>query len=164
MMSDGTEFYRGRVLLQSFREPFLLRAVGGGLYGNIAAAVPCDLAAPGAFGLGSIESSALELPSEPEQLILPPRDGFRFMISGEPGSRWIVQATDDFRHWRQIAVVESGFETEFCDRGSRQHRARAYRVQAEFALPQFNLPTPVFSNILTNSGPACPPSKRSHRR
>jgi hypothetical protein len=66
------------------------------------------------------------------------------MISGEPGSRWIVQATDDFRHWRQIAVVESGFETEFCDRGSRQHRARAYRVQAEFALPQFNLPTPGF--------------------
>jgi hypothetical protein len=106
LMSDGTEFYRGRVLLQRFREPFLLRAVGGGLYGNIAAAVPCDLAAPGAFGLGSIESSALELPSEPEQLILPPRDGFRFMISGEPGSRWIVQATDDFRHWRQIAVVE----------------------------------------------------------
>lgn len=163
-MSDGTEFSRGRVLLQNFREPFLLRAVGRGLYANLTAASPRELAAPGTFGLGLIESSALELPSEPELLFPLPRDGFRFMISGEPGSRWIVQATDDFRHWRQIAVVESGYETEFCDRGSRQHRARAYRVQAEFALPQFNLPTPVFSNILTNSGPACPPSKRSHRR
>lgn len=165
LLSDGIEERIGQVLLLEFKESFLLREVKDGLYRNLAAAQPRTLAAPGMFGLGNIESSALELPSEPEQLTLPPRDGFRFMISGEPGSRWIVQTTDDFRHWRQIAVLEkAAFETEFCDRGSRQHRARAYRVQAEFALPQFNLPTPVFSNILTNFGAACPPVSRRHRR
>lgn len=163
MMSDGTSFQRGQVLLQSFREPFVLRAVGGGLYGNLTAAVPKALAPPGTYGLGEIQSSALELPSEPEQLFPLPRDGFRFMITGEPGSRWIVQASDDFQHWRQIAAVESGFETEFCDRGSRQHRARAYRVQAEFALPQFNRPELTRSNTLTNQPARCEPARRAHR-
>lgn len=164
-LNDGTEQRIGQVLLVDFKESFMLREVKDGLYRNLAAAQPRTLAAPGTLGLGSVESSALELPSEPEQLSLPPRDGFRFMISGEPGSRWIVQATDDLRHWRQIGVVKNAaFETEFCDQGSRQHQARAYRVQAEFALPQFNPPTPIFSNSLTNSGPTCPTPKRSHHR
>jgi flagellar hook protein FlgE len=132
-MSDGTDFCRGQVLLQKFRESFLLRPIGNGLYANLAAAVPLDLAAAGTHGLGIIESSALELPTEREQLTLPERDGFRLGITGEPGSKWTIQATEDFASWKTIGTItNAAFESEFCDREAKFHPRRFYRVLAEY--------------------------------
>ena len=135
-MSDGTEFIRGQVLLQNFRESFLLRPMGGGLYGNLATAAPQDLAEARTHGLGSIESNALELPTEREQLTLPDREGFRLRITGEPGSKWTIQATEDLATWHTIGLVQTGnFESEFCDRHAQQHPRRCYRVLAEYPAP-----------------------------
>jgi len=103
--SNGTENLIGQILLLDFKEPFVLREFRGGLYRNVAAAQPRTLAVPGSFGLGSIQRSALESPVTPERLTLPARDGFRFLISGDSATRWIIQATDDWQHWRQIGVV-----------------------------------------------------------
>lgn len=163
-LSDGTMQEMGQVLLLDFKEPFLLRESKPGLYGNLAAAQPRNLAVPGTVGLGDIQSSALESSTEPEQLFLPPRDGFRFLITGDFANRWIVQASEDGEHWWRLGVVEKGgFEVEFCDRGSHQHRARTYRVIAEYAEAQFNRPELTVSNTLTNQPARCEPARREHR-
>lgn len=66
-LSDGTEFVRGQVLLQNFRDPQALLKEGGNLYSNLGAAGPLggsaapQSAAPGTNGLGRIQSGALEL-------------------------------------------------------------------------------------------------------
>ena len=114
-LADGTEFTRGQVLLQSFREAFALTPVGEGLYGNIAGAGPLPFAVePGTSGLGRVISGALEITPEPETLTLPPHSGFRIVVSGEPGARWTLQATTDFRLWTTIAALTNAPEqTEF---------------------------------------------------
>jgi flagellar hook protein FlgE len=61
-LSDGTQFVRGQILLQQFRDPQGLVKEGNNLYSGIAAAGP--LANPGTAGtsgLGKIEAGALEL-------------------------------------------------------------------------------------------------------
>ncbi len=61
-MSDGTEFVRGQVLLQSVRAPQMLIKEGNNLYSNIAAAGPLsETAAPGSSNLGDLVGRALEL-------------------------------------------------------------------------------------------------------
>lgn len=61
-LSDGTEFVRGQVLLQRFSNPNGLVKEGANLYSGIAAAGPmASMKPPGSFGLGKIESGALEL-------------------------------------------------------------------------------------------------------
>lgn len=66
-LSDGTEFVRGQVLLQSFRDPQALLKEGDNLFSGIAAASPLGGAAapqaeaPGTNGLGRVQSGALEL-------------------------------------------------------------------------------------------------------
>lgn len=65
-MSDGTEFLRASILLQRFTDPQALLKEGDNLFSGIAAAGPLGGATPlaelpGTNGLGSIESSALEL-------------------------------------------------------------------------------------------------------
>jgi len=132
-MSDGTEFLRGQVLLQTFRETFLLRPIRDDLYENLASAGPVDLAEPGAFGLGQLQSSTLENPVEHERLTLPARDGFRLAIIGEPGSRWTIQASENFAVWKTIGMItNAGFESEFCDREVNCHPRRFYRVLATY--------------------------------
>jgi flagellar hook protein FlgE len=66
-LSDGSEFVRGQVLLQNFRDPQALLKQGDNLYSGIAAAGPLGGATsptpapPGTSGLGSIQAGALEL-------------------------------------------------------------------------------------------------------
>lgn len=149
--SDGREWLLGQVLLVDFKEPFLLRKLKDGLYGNLAAAQPRALATPGTEGLGNVESSALEMPSEAERLVLPPREGFRFLISGSPAARWRIQVSHNAVTWRTLEVIElAGGEMEISDRAGRAHQPRHYRVVADYAEPQFNRPDLQRSNVLTN--------------
>lgn len=65
-LSDGTEFKRGQILLQFFRDPQALMKEGHNLYSGIVSAgalggsTPTS-AAPGTSGLGRIQAGALEL-------------------------------------------------------------------------------------------------------
>lgn len=65
-LSDGTQFVRGQILLQSFRDPQALVKEGNSLYSGIGAAGPLGgdtptPGAPGKSGLGTIQAGALEL-------------------------------------------------------------------------------------------------------
>ncbi len=61
-LSDGTSFVRGQILLQNFQDPSALVSVGNNLYSNMAEAGPLSgFQSPGTFGLGNIQSGALEL-------------------------------------------------------------------------------------------------------
>jgi flagellar hook protein FlgE len=132
--SDGTQTNEGCVLLQMFKEPYQLRLVGHGLYQNLDAAAPVGLVFAGTYGVGGIELSALESSPEPESLSLPDRHGTRMLISGEPGSRWTIQAKEGRSRWKTIGVINNAaFETEFSDRDLNRNRHRVYRVLAEYA-------------------------------
>ncbi|MGC3961122.1 MAG: hypothetical protein QM813_25295 [Verrucomicrobiota bacterium] len=164
LYSDGQEGSLGQVLLVDFKEPFLLRKLKDGLYGNLAAAQPRALAAPGTGGLGQVESNALEMPSEPERLVLPSREGFRFLISGGMAASWQVQVSYNAVTWRTLELIEAaGGELEFCDRGGRGPQSRYYRVVADYAEPQFNRPELRLSNVLTNQ-PECEHGRPKSRR
>lgn len=164
LYSDGHETSLGQVLLVDFKEPFLLRRMKDGLYGNLAAAHPRALAAPGTEGLGQVESSAWEMPSEPERLILPTREGFRFLISGSPAARWRIQVSHNAVTWRTLELIENvGGEMEFSDRAGRGHQPRHYRLVADYAEPQFNRPELRLSNVLTNQ-PECERGRPKSRR
>src|SRR5581483_1848609 len=61
-LSDGTSFVRGQVMLQNFQDPGALINQGNNLYSNMAEAGPLvAIEPPGMFGLGNIQSGALEL-------------------------------------------------------------------------------------------------------
>ena len=61
-LSDGTEYVRGQVLLQNFRDPQSLVKEGNNLYSGMTAAGPLAApSSPGTNGLGRIEAGALEL-------------------------------------------------------------------------------------------------------
>ncbi len=65
-LSDGTQFVRGQVLLQTFRDPQSLMKEGNNLYSGISIAGPLGGATPtpgvpGQGPLGTIEAGALEL-------------------------------------------------------------------------------------------------------
>jgi flagellar hook protein FlgE len=66
-LSDGSEFVRGQILMQFFRDPQGLMKEGENLYSGIGSAGPLGGAtapqaeAPGTNGLGRIQSGALEL-------------------------------------------------------------------------------------------------------
>lgn len=139
--SDGSRHCVGWILLQYFRESFQLRSVGDWLYANLSAAGPELPGERGMLGEGEIQSFGLEQPPEPLQLKLPPRDGFRLRITGEPGSRWTIQATENFVSWHNVGVItNAGFESEFCDRTAVDQPQRFYRVKARYpAMPMNGL-------------------------
>jgi flagellar hook protein FlgE len=66
-LSDGTEFIRGQVLLQSFSDPEGLVKEGNNLFSGIGAAGPLGGSAtpvsqpPGTNGMGKVQAGALEL-------------------------------------------------------------------------------------------------------
>ena len=65
-LSDNTEFVRGQVLLQNFRDTQALQKEGDNLYSNLKAAGPLGDSpdagvAPGSAGLGKIQAGSLEL-------------------------------------------------------------------------------------------------------
>jgi len=64
-LSDGSQFVRGQVLLQQFRDPLSLRKEGGNLYSGLDAAGKLDWSSnpgmPGKNGFGSVQANSLEL-------------------------------------------------------------------------------------------------------
>lgn len=61
-LSDGSQFVRGQILLQNFRDPHMLVKEGGSLYSGMGLAGALDAPAPpGSTGLGRIQAGALEL-------------------------------------------------------------------------------------------------------
>lgn len=61
-LNDGTEYVRGQVLLQTFRNPQALTKEGSNLYSGMTNAGPLgQIEAPGTNGLGSIQSGSLEM-------------------------------------------------------------------------------------------------------
>lgn len=62
LLSDGTQFTRGQVLLQNFTNPQQLLKVGNNLYSNLTTAGPLAApTSPGTNGLGSLVTGALEM-------------------------------------------------------------------------------------------------------
>ena len=75
LLNDGTSYVRGQVLIQSFNNKQNLMKAGGNLYSNLATSgalgttgvsatateILAGAAAPGASGLGTVQSGALEL-------------------------------------------------------------------------------------------------------
>lgn len=129
LLTDGSQYIRGQILLQNFREPYQLRPFGDGLYTNASAAQPLALHAPGSDGSGSLISSALEDPVAAIQLTPPARDGFRMRITGEPGNQWTLQAADDLQTWKNLQTwTNAPDEAEFSDAEYQMHPRRFYRV------------------------------------
>ena len=132
-LSDGTQFTRAQVLLQKFTQSYSLISAGGGYWTNFAEARPlATLSAARTLGLGSIQAGALEAPSKPARLTLPPRRGVRLLLIGEPGSRCTIQAKTDSKGWKTIGtVLLSSGEAEFVDQRPRKHATLEYRVLVE---------------------------------
>jgi flagellar hook protein FlgE len=118
-LSDGTDFLRGQILLQAYRNPQGLIPVGNGLYSNVAAALP--IYTNGVVGplqnASAIQSGALEQqPPPPAALQLAPSSGFRLFISDL--SFGTVQSSPDLVHWNTIGQVNGSSDlnvAEFFD-------------------------------------------------
>ncbi len=62
LLSDGTQYVRGQVLLQNFTNPQQLAKVGNNLYSNLSYAGPlAKPVAPSSNGLGSLVTGSLEM-------------------------------------------------------------------------------------------------------
>lgn len=62
LLSDGTQFTRGQVLLQNFSNPQQLTKVGNNLFSGLTAAGPLATpVAPGSSGVGSLVAGSLEM-------------------------------------------------------------------------------------------------------
>jgi len=61
LLSDGSHYVRGQILLQNFGNPFALTPLKDGLYANLGAALPLPRPAkPTRSSVGRVESGALE--------------------------------------------------------------------------------------------------------
>ena len=129
-LTDGTEFVRGQVLVQTFLEPFLLKGAPGGLLTGLAAAGPVIRTADSEYNqTASIHAGALEIFIEPEPLILPSRESVRLHITGEPDMTWLIQATTNLTDWVDLGMVSPTVEEmEFCDPASTLQPRRFYRI------------------------------------
>lgn len=86
-LSDGSEFVRGRVLLQDFRMPANLLRVEPGIYKSVPGAEPVGgLRAPGSNGLGVLRTGIVET----EELRWTVKGAFR---RDDPGSHGALTAT-----------------------------------------------------------------------
>lgn len=62
LLTDGTQYTDGQILVQSFTSPGQLQKVGGNLYSGLTEAGPLSTAvAPGSNGLGTLASGSLEM-------------------------------------------------------------------------------------------------------
>ncbi len=128
-LTDQSAFVRGQILLENYSESFALRPAGQGLYTNRGAAGPLALTSPQTMGFGALQSGALEIPPPAEELTLPPRDGIRLRITGEPGSQWTIRATTNLTDWSVLGIITNASgETEFIDTDYARHPQRIYRV------------------------------------
>ena len=61
MLTDGTQYTRGQILLRKFTNQQALDKEGGNMYSNLANAGVSEWSSPGSDGFGRIEAGALEL-------------------------------------------------------------------------------------------------------
>lgn len=131
-LTDGTEFVRGRIMLQLFKEPFNLIPLPSGLLSNIAAALPeATMRTTSSGPAGMIKVGALELISMDNSLPPPVPSGVpRTQIFGEPNTRWMVQATTDFRQWVDVEEIVLPYsDLEWADRWAPPGPSRFYRLK-----------------------------------
>ena len=148
LLSDGSCFVRGQILLQWFRNPQALRKGTNQLYSNLEAALPMFTnCAPGSHVLGEVVPFALEDLTTPE-LRLPPQSGFRLLISDVPAGVSLVETSSDCKHWTSLEQIDnSGLgEAEVFDAGASEALCRFYRVR-----------TPLYPFTGGSIGPPCFP-------
>jgi flagellar hook protein FlgE len=104
LLSDGTDYIRGQVLLQSYRNPQGLIAGGNGYYSNVTAALPMFTnGLPDELQM-AIEAGAVEEPAPPPALQLPPESGLRLFITNVLGGT--IESSTDLVHWNAIGQVQ----------------------------------------------------------
>jgi flagellar hook protein FlgE len=107
VLSDGSQFLRGQVVLQNYRNIQGLSVAGNGLYSNLTAAVPLFTNGLSVYILpATMQSGTLEEPSGlPAPLQLPPASGYRLFINDVGGGLAQVESSCDLRHWDVIGPV-----------------------------------------------------------
>jgi len=129
LLSDGSRFVRGRVLLQYYRNPQGLSPAGNGLYSNLTSAMPIYTNALSSYvPPGTIIGGALEQPPNPPPILqLPPARGWRLFINNLACGT--VQSSSDMIHWDTLGQVNGSPDlnvAEYFD--TEQTTNRFYRV------------------------------------
>jgi hypothetical protein len=129
LLSDGSDFMRGQILPQNYRNLQALKPMGNGLYANVEQAAPIftNGAAP-ALVLGQIVPGAVEQPPPPwPTLQLPPASGFRLFVTNLTSGA--VESSVDLIHWNTIGQINGSPDLnigEFFD--TPQTPQTSYRV------------------------------------
>jgi flagellar hook protein FlgE len=134
-LSDGTQFTRGQVLLQSFRDLQALKACGDSLYAGVEEAVPASVPSPpGTLGLAGIQSGALELPVLVELPPAPRAPGVRVRVADLPALASVLEASTDLLHWTSVGewTVSPTDEAELYETDPAPGSRRFYRVRSDF--------------------------------
>ena len=135
-LSDGTIFTRGEILLQNYRALQSLVLVTNLpvnspgfdlIYSNVAAALPqATIGGPGTEGMGSLMSSALEIPYVAVPLELPPTNGLCLKISGLATTA-TLETSLDLLHWTDTAQVS----------GSLMQDAEWFETNSTISAPKY---------------------------
>lgn len=133
VLSDGSQFLRGQVLLQTYRNIQGLIPAGSGLYSNLTAAVPLFTNGLSVYlPPATIQWGALEQPSGlPAPIQLLPASGFHLLVNDLGGSAQ-VQSSADLAHWDTIGSVNPSDLNiaEFFD--TSQAKQKFYRVVVQY--------------------------------
>ena len=106
-LSDGSQFLRGQVLLQNYRNLQGLSPDGAGLYSNLTAALPVFTNGLSDYvQLSAIVSGCVEQPAPLAPLQLLPAGGFRLLINDYDGGT--VESSSDMRLWEVIGPINYG--------------------------------------------------------
>lgn len=130
-LSDGSEYVRGQITLQTFREEFALRSIGDGLFAGWEAAIPDRNEAPGSLATGTLQSGALESPEFASEIAGTNPHGFRLLISGEPGARAVIERSSnlvDWTPWQALQLTEAELEISDQDAPASSAATRFYRL------------------------------------
>jgi len=105
-LSDGSQFMRGQILLQYYRNPQGLTRAGGGLYSNLTAAEPMFTnGLSGYIEQSQIISGGVEQPPILPTLQLLPTTGYRLLINDYSGG--VVESSGDLRRWEAVNTIYS---------------------------------------------------------
>jgi len=130
MLSDGTTFLRGQILLQNYQDLQALVPVSGQLYSNLPAALPLfNNGAPATQGMGTLVAGSLESPTTNLVLQLPPQTGLRLLASGLVGTARVETSTD-LVSWSDVGQVTGSVmeEAEWFDTNSISSSTKFYRI------------------------------------
>jgi len=148
-LSDGSQFLRGQILVQEYRNLQGLSPAGAGLYSNLTAALPVFTnGLSGYIQESGIQYGCVEQPTTLPALQLLPASGFHLAISDFPGGT--VQASSDLQNWNAVGPIYSGVfnQAEYFDPSPETQKF--YRLVLPLppviTAPQPFDPVPVFVN------------------